>query len=132
VTNVGGGSSPFADHAILIIAANGSRPHLLATSAADPAWSPDGRTIAYDGECGIRLVTATGHDVTPARHTRRCRGVGVRGKPIWSPDGRKIAIGNKNGVYVINTDGSHFHKLSEANPTGMFGISRPTWQPTPR
>jgi len=133
VTNVAGGSSKFADQAILTIAANGSTPRLLATSAADPAWSPDGRTIAYDSECGIRLVTPTGRDVTPVRHTnRKCRGLGVQGKPIWSPDGRKIAIGNKHGVYVINKDGSHFHKLTPANPTGMFGISRPTWQPTTR
>jgi Tol biopolymer transport system component len=129
LTVVGGESSSFANRAILVIGINRNQPRLLATHAADPAWSPNGQRIAYNSGCGIRLITPAGRNVTPASHSRRCRAIGIAGRPIWSPDGHEIAISNKRGVYVMSSDGSHLRKLTTENPTGIFGLSRATWQP---
>ena len=79
----------------------------------------------------IKLVTPTGRDVTPRTGARCRRAIGVAGQPVWSPDGRKIAVGNRRGVYVMNADGSNLSKLTSVDPTGIFGFSRPTWQPLP-
>jgi dipeptidyl aminopeptidase/acylaminoacyl peptidase len=131
-TNATGGYSVrLRDRSVWVVGVDGKDRHLVARNAADPAWSPNGRMIAYRASCGIKLVTPAGRDVTPPTGARRCRAIGVAGQPVWSPDGRKIAIGNRRGVYVMNADGSNLAWLTSANPTGMFGFSRPTWQPLP-
>ena len=119
------------DRFVWVVGVDGKDRHLVARNAADPAWSPNGRMIAYRASCGIKLVTPTGRDVTPRTGARRCRAIGVAGQPVWSPDGRKIAVGNRRGVYVMNADGSNLSKLTSVDPTGIFGFSRPTWQPLP-
>jgi TolB protein len=120
------------DRVVWVVGVDGKDRRLVARNAADPAWSPDGRTIAYRASCGIKLVTPAGKDVTPPTGASRCRAIGVAGQPVWSPDGRKLAVGNRRGVYLMNADGSNLSKLTTANPTGIFGFSRPTWQPLPR
>lgn len=119
------------DRFVWVVGVDGKDRHLVARNAADPAWSPNGRMIAYRASCGIKLVTPAGTDVTPPPGARRCRAIGVAGQPAWSPDGRKIAVGNRRGVYVMNADGSNLSKLTSVDPTGIFGFSRPTWQPLP-
>ncbi len=119
------------DRFVWVVGVDGKDRHLVARNAADPAWSPNGRMIAYRAFCGIKLVTPAGRDVTPPTGARRCRAIGVAGQPVWSPDGRKIAIGNRRGVYVMNADGSNLSTLTLVDPTGIFGFSRPTWQPLP-
>jgi dipeptidyl aminopeptidase/acylaminoacyl peptidase len=119
------------DRFVWVVGVDGKDRHLVARNAADPAWSPNGRMIAYRAPCGIKLVTPAGTDVTPPPGARRCRAIGVAGQPAWSPDGRKIAVGNRRGVYVMNADGSNLSKLTSVDPTGIFGFSRPTWQPLP-
>lgn len=119
------------DRFVWVVGVDGKDRHLVARNAADPAWSPNGRMIAYRASCGIKLVTPAGRDVTPPTGARRCRAIGVAGQPVWSPDGRKIAVGNRRGVYVMNADGSNLSTLTLVDPTGIFGFSRPTWQPLP-
>ncbi len=65
---------------------------LLRTSRSDPAWSPDGRKIAFlgmadDGNTDVYVVRADG-----LGRKRLTRHPGVDGNPAWSPDGRKIAF----------------------------------------
>ena len=56
-----------------------------------PAWSPDGKRIAFyserDGNAEIYVMNADGTGVT--RLTRHERG---RRLPAWSPDGRTISF----------------------------------------
>ncbi len=69
----------------------------------DPAWSPDGKWLAYsanpDPSADLTNVTdiwvVTAHGETSPR--RLTRGIGPTGQPDWSPDGTRIAyVGHDN------------------------------------
>ena len=123
---------------ISIIDADGSHRHLLTRHASAPAWSPDGGVIAYESACGVKLISPSGRDVTPGRHSG-CHSLGIRGVPVWSPDGRRIAISTRErqftggyGVYVIRRDGSH-GSFGPATSSSPLGLGAPiAWQPIPK
>lgn len=75
-----------------------SRRHRIDT---DPAWSPDGTTIAfarqYGGPQAIYLVRPDGTEL---------RRLTMGRSPSWSPDGKSIAYALGNGIYEINDDGA--------------------------
>jgi dipeptidyl aminopeptidase/acylaminoacyl peptidase len=103
--------------------------HVVARGSA-PAWSPDRDVIAYRSDCGVKLATPDGRDVTPIRGPFRCQAVGIPGVPVWSPDGKKIAIGTRSrGIYVMNADGSDMKRLTEEGASGATGLGRPSWRP---
>jgi len=105
-----------------------SRQVNLTNSAVDeisPAWSPDGRWIAYQsnqgGEISIYLACA---DCTSAPRSGKVTDGSLNaGHPAWSPDGTRIAFLADSSLYVIGTDGSG-QKLLAANVLGT-----PVWQP---
>jgi hypothetical protein len=99
-------------------------PDLLADR--NPAWSPDGESIAYDsvrdGNYDVFLVTPDGSDVT-----RLTTDAGADSDPSWSPDGTHIAyVSMRSGsgeIFRIRRDGS-----------GALGIAtgpsyEPAWSP---
>jgi dipeptidyl aminopeptidase/acylaminoacyl peptidase len=123
-----GGARVEADEApwnytdVYVARLDGSREHRLARHGLAPTWSPDGSRIAYSARCGVRLVTPSGKDVTPAS-VWKCAHIGVAGSPVWSPDGRKIAIAGPPGVYVMNVDGNHLKQVwtgSSARPSWLY------------
>jgi Tol biopolymer transport system component len=64
-----------------------------------PAWSPDGRTIAFasgfasEGYLNeIWLMDPDGRNQRPLTHR-----VGIDEYPVWSPDGRTIGFACTNG-----------------------------------
>jgi Tol biopolymer transport system component len=97
-----------------VMNADGSGQKRLARVAEffQPAWSPDGRRIAFTGEIGsgIYVMNAGG------RRLRRLTRQGLF--PSWSPDGRTIAFVKKPPgqfsleIYVVNTDGSGQRRLT--------------------
>jgi dipeptidyl aminopeptidase/acylaminoacyl peptidase len=133
---------PTKDGRIYTIAFDGSHRRLLASGGVAPAWSPDGRTIAYQTTCGIRLVTPSGRDVTPTATANTCGAIGLSGPPVWSPDGRELAVETTTGVYVMGKTGRGLHRVSspETDPatgqpmptTTWYGWlpGRPSWKPT--
>lgn len=93
-----------------------------------PAWSPDGKTIAFtttrDGNQEIYLCDADGSNLRRiTTHT------GIDSHPSWSPDGRQIAFcsqrfGNLE-ICVMNADGSDVRRLTD-NPAVDYA---PKWSP---
>jgi TolB protein len=104
----------------------------------DPAWSPDGRTIAYassgvtDGKRrhGIYLMNADG---SGKRRLDHLPSYTQPIEPAWSPDGRRLAFASAAGViYVINSDGSEQRRLSHRNDDFPYNFYSPTWSPDGR
>ena len=96
-----------------------------------PAWSPDGRKIAFvsrrDGNSEIYVINADGsgqENLTqhPARDSH----------PSWSRDGRKLAfVSRRDGnseIYVMNADGSAQENLTRQPAND----SHPSWSPDGR
>lgn len=123
---------PTQETRIYTVALDGSQRRLVTTGGTAPAWSPDGKTIAYQTRCGIRLVTPTGTNVTPRATANWCGAMGRSGPPVWSPDGKKLAVETKTGVYLMNADGSGLHLVSSEQTTTWYGAlpGRPAWRST--
>ena len=100
-----------------------------------PAWSPDGRLIAYTtsrvkehvANHEIFVMNADGtNQINIARHPGDDRA------PTWSPDGRQIAfMSDRNEsfnweIYVMNVNGSNQRNITNnANANDLY----PSWQP---
>jgi len=85
----------------------------------EPAWSPDGTTIAYQSPTGISMMGADG---TNDRVIRR-----GGSQPSWSPDGTQIAFSD-GGIRVMQRDGS-FDRLLVPNDFIQpdDDMQRPAW-----
>ncbi len=97
--------------------------------ASDPAWSPDGKWIAFTGPGNqIWLVTVNGTDQHSLTRDPRSTGDGF---PAWSPDGRLIAyISTQGSIYVINSDGGHRRRLISG--VSISGDDQISWSPNGR
>jgi Tol biopolymer transport system component len=68
----------------------------------EPAWSPDGRTIAF-----VRRTKHTPPSIFLTRPDGRgARRLTLGRSPSWSPDGMHLAFALDRGVYEIRADGS--------------------------
>ena len=67
----------------------------------DPAWSPDGRTIAFARQHDHR--TPTLYLVQPDGHALRRLTKGW--SPSWSPDSKRLVFARRDGIYEIRADG---------------------------
>ncbi len=78
----------------------------------EPAWSPDGNTIAYvhgdtiNGQTGIWLVDANG------KNKRILYSNPGAYSPAWSPDGKWIAFSCNAQIYKIRVDGTVLAQLT--------------------
>lgn len=115
-------------HGILRVGLSGAPSHNLSRSPAadvDPAWSPDGRRVAFasnrSGNHDIYIVNRNGRDLR-----RLTRHPLAEVAPVWSPDGRSIAFrrhsphhvagSSKESVVVINADGGAARELMSFVP----------------
>ena len=96
-----------------------------------PAFSPDGRSIAFgssrDGDFDIYIMNADGSNV---RRLVENRGRDMR--PSWSPDGGRIAFtsahdGNPE-IYIINADGTGMTRVTNNPEQDDFACWHPDGQ----
>ena len=118
---------------IQTIASNGTGAVSLSdgttTRDRDPAWSPDGRRLAFasmqNGNIDIFVMDADG-----SNRTRLTTHGAADYKPSWSPDGERIAfVSERDGnaeIYAMRADGSDQARLwSQANAADVD----PAWSP---
>jgi TolB protein len=120
---------------VYVINADGSHQERLTTTAfiedghpkaynKNPAWSPDGRQIAFasarSGNLEIHVMNADGSE--PRQLTQSD---GSKDLPNWSPDGTQIAFMEGGGISVMDSTGNNLRKLT----THGFLDFYPSWSP---
>jgi Tol biopolymer transport system component len=93
-----------------------------------PAWSPDGRRIAFVSDrSGNREIYAMDRNGRALRQLTRARGEDRW--PAWAPHGQRIAfVSNRAGndeLFVVNADGSHLRRLTRSPRVD----DQPVWRP---
>ena len=110
---------------------DGYNPRTLLESPAEifsPAWSPDGRQIAYASLEG-RTSAVYVQDIATGQRRPVAKGQGINSAPDFSPDGTKLALrrsvdGNPE-IYVLYLDSGLFQRLT--NDPAID--TEPTWSP---
>ena len=137
--------------AVYVIDRPGAIPRLLVQChdlCANPAWSPDGRQIAFADEASayqgsdIEVVPADGGPVRTLCAVACGQGLS---EPSWSPDGSRIAFSQlgvlvrmglgipPGSLWVVNADGSSLERITGATTCGSgrtcFLDVAPAWSP---
>ncbi len=130
-----GDSSSF----ISLVNANGSNPHSAGSAAIlfAPAWSPDGKHVAFWGGEGAGFDLYV-QDVTGVGDPQQITHLSLQNEPgspsfnlpVWSPDGTQIVFPTSS-LNVINADGSNLRVLSPSPADTRYSPSA-VWSPDGR
>ena len=87
--------------------------------ARHPAYSPDGRWVAFESpRSGCVEIWISASDGSQARQLTKLRN-SVTGSPRWSPDAKWIVfdsrVGNKGKIFVISSAGGTARRLSTSD-----------------
>jgi TolB protein len=102
---------------------DGKSQVMVSTSADDahPAWSPDGKRVAFDNKGDIWFMNADG--------SGRTKVISGGQEPDWSPDGKQLllkgCIASTCGLVIADADGKNQRQL-----TSDATDESPTWDPS--
>lgn len=120
---------------IITVPADKGDPRNLTNSAGvhdrDPAWSPDGKTIAYfsDASGEYELVLAPQDGKGKAR-VIPLQGNGFYSNAVWSRDGKKIAYqDNSQSLYWIDVESAKITQIVEPKYGRSRGLKASSWSP---
>jgi tricorn protease len=96
---------------------NGATRNLTSTPGVDedhPAWSPDGRTVAYTTDAGGRQEIAIRPAQGGAEKILTSFAEGYFYGPIFSPDGKTLAFSDgAHRLWIIGTDGGTTQQIAQ-------------------
>mgnify|MGYP003342706541 CR=1 FL=1 len=96
-----------------------------------PAWSPDGRRLAYVSFQQKKPIVYV-HDLLAGRQHAVANFKGSNSAPAWSPDGTRLAVSlSRDGgsqIYVINADGSNVRRISQSGGIDTEPVFSPDGQ----
>ena len=115
---------------LVVADADGANPQVMVESSdpiMSPAWSPDGRKVAYvsfendNSEIYVQTLRSGARQRVSAR-------AGVNSAPAWSPDGRHLALTLSRGkgnldVYTLDLGNQVLKRLTERPAID----TEPTW-----
>jgi TolB protein len=111
---------------IVVMNPDGSGRENLTTGPeedTDPAWSPDGRFLAFVRDGAVHVVRADGSGL---------RRLAAGASPAWAPDGIRLVVAKRTDrgadLYVIRSDGSGLRRLTRT----AAAESEPEWSPDGR
>jgi tricorn protease len=102
--------------------------HSPAAADRDPAWSPDGRWIAYFSDEGgeYALYVRSQDGVSPAKRIDLGSPASFFYSPLWSPDSKRIVYSDKRlNLWLVDVDGGR-PTLIATNPY-EGGSFNPDW-----
>jgi hypothetical protein len=84
-----------------------------------PAWSPDGKQLAFQRDDGVYMTRGPGDET-------RAASIANPGAASWSHDGTRLAYAVGSVAFVVTVNGSS-SPIAVAN--GLPGIGRASWAP---
>ena len=124
----------FRGEIVTVPAEKGDPRNLTNTPGAherSPAWSPDGKTIAYFCDAGgeYQLVLAPQSGKGESRKVK-LTGSGFYSDPVWSRDSKKLLYrDNASAIYCVDAESGKVTKVVEPRH-GLGGRMRPaSWSP---
>jgi TolB protein len=82
-----------------------------------PAWSPDGRRLAYVSFQKKKPIVYV-QDIQLGKQEVAANFKGSNSAPAWSPDGSRLAVSlSRDGgsqIYLVNPDGSNVRRISQS------------------
>ena len=114
--------------------ADGFNPHVLLSSGEpimSPAWSPDGKSIAYVSFENKRAQIYISNVQTGERRLIT-RYPGINGAPAWSPEGRTLAVvlskGGAPKIYLVDLNSGNLTQVTD----GLSIDTEPAFAPDGR
>ena len=124
----------FRGEIVTLPAEKGDARNLTGTPGANdrhPAWSPDGRTIAYfsdeSGENRLVLAPQDGHG---ERRSFPLGGAGFYEDLAWSPDGKALSfVDNSRTLHWIALEGGEVTRIAQEPLYGVYDTLHHSWSP---